>query len=65
MSIVLNKKSTLIGLRTVFGGHLFISIGIGISTWGSKSLHISTNMAMHVPKAPGFAQMLKDGAKVF
>lgn len=23
-----------------------------------------TNMAMHVPKAPGFAQMLKDGAKV-
>jgi len=22
-------------------------------------------MAMHVPKAPGFAQMLKDGAKVF
>ena len=22
------------------------------------------NMALHVPKAPGFAQMLKDGAKV-
>lgn len=64
MSIVLNKKSTLIGLRTVFGGHLFISIGIGISTWVA-SLHKSTNMAMHVPKAPGFAQMLKDGAKVF
>lgn len=36
----MNKKSTLIGLRTVFGGHLFISIGIGISTWGSKSSHI-------------------------
>ena len=23
-----------------------------------------SNMAMHVPRAPGFAQMLKDGAKV-
>lgn len=64
MSIVLNKKRTLIGLRTEFGGPVY-SIGIGISTWGSKSSHKSTNMAMHVPKAPGFAQMLKDGAKVF
>lgn len=25
---------------------------------------VSQNMALHVPKAPGFAQMLKDGAKV-
>ena len=25
---------------------------------------IRLNMAMHVPKAPGFAQMLKEGAKV-
>lgn len=25
---------------------------------------IQSKMAMHVPKAPGFAQMLKDGAKV-
>lgn len=24
----------------------------------------TTNMAMHVPRAPGFAQMLKDGARV-
>merc|ERR1712223_1734055 len=23
----------------------------------------STNMALHVPRAPGFAQMMKDGAK--
>ena len=22
------------------------------------------NMAMHIPRAPGFAQMMKDGAKV-
>lgn len=64
MSIVLNKKSTLIGLRTEFGGTCLFRSG-SESQHEVASLHKSTNMAMHVPKAPGFAQMLKDGAKVF
>lgn len=40
MFIVLNKKSMLIGLCMVFGGYLFILIGIGILIWGSKFLYI-------------------------
>lgn len=54
----------LIGVRTVFGGTCIFRSG-SESQHEVASLHKSTNMAMHVPKAPGFAQMLKDGAKVF
>lgn len=36
----------------------------GILRGGACTAPCSLVMALHVPKAPGFAQMLKDGAKV-
>lgn len=42
-------------IKSVYTGNVLEGFHLWLTT---------TNMAMHIPRAPGFSQMLKDGAKV-
>lgn len=63
------KQLTILRVRYMLGYRVTGARSESCSTMIGILIKLVTNrypnMAMHVPKAPGFAQMLKDGAKVY